>query len=141
MYQKYDFSQILLTNHSFFVSERENEQFTQRNERFNFSLIYHERPERIAHSCSIVMRGLSDSHTVAHLSWAIWANCAQSLIWYERSERWANSQPWFIPSVKGSVFMQKFIFLGQYQVNSKNIWFQPSMDPFFLKQFGLLCQH
>ena len=45
------------------------------------------------------MSDLSDSLTVTHLSWAIWANCSQSLIWFEqneqRSEReWANSQPW-----------------------------------------------
>ena len=31
-------------------------------------LIYHERPERIAHGCSFVMSNLSDSLMVAHLS-------------------------------------------------------------------------
>ena len=31
-------------------------------------LIYHERPERIAHGCSFVMSNLSDSLTVAHLA-------------------------------------------------------------------------
>ena len=38
------------------------------------SLICPERPEGNAHICSFVMSDLSDSLTVAHLSWAIWAN-------------------------------------------------------------------
>ena len=56
-------------------------------------LIYHEWPERMAHSHSFVMSNLSYTltvdlltwaiHSVAHLSWAIWGN-----------ERWVNSQPW-----------------------------------------------
>ena len=41
-------------------------------------LIYHERPERIAHSRSFVLSNLSESLTVAHLIWA--------------KERWANEQ-------------------------------------------------
>ena len=56
------------------------------------SLICHERPEQFAHSRSFVMRDLSNLLTVAYLSWAIWANCSQSLIWFER---WANER---IPS-------------------------------------------
>ena len=44
----------------------------------NESLIYHERPEQIAHSCSFVMKNLSNSLTVALLTW----------------ETWVNSQPW-----------------------------------------------
>ena len=40
--------------------------------------------ERITHGRSFVLSDLSDSLTVAHLSWAIWANCSQSLIWFER---------------------------------------------------------
>ena len=37
--------------------------------------------------CSFDMSDLSDWITGAHLSWAIWANHSQSLIWLERSER------------------------------------------------------
>ena len=77
-------------------------------ERIAHSLIYPERPERIAHSCSFVMSDLSDLLTVALLTWVTWANHSQSLIWFERSEqmsewamskwamsKWANSQPCF----------------------------------------------
>ena len=98
--KKYDFSQNIWANGSFFVSERANERFAKKNERFAHSLIYQ---ERIAHSRSFLMRDLSDSLTVAHLSWA---NNSQLLIWSERSERiseWAmsegaNSQPWWRPN-------------------------------------------
>ena len=51
-----------------FVSERANERLAQKNKQFAPSLIYHERPERIAYSGSFVMSNLSDSLTVAHLS-------------------------------------------------------------------------
>ena len=65
------------------------------------SLISSEQPEQIAHNRSFVSSDLSDSLTVTpfplnnlsdslrvtHLSWAIWANCSQSLIWFERNER------------------------------------------------------
>ena len=62
---------------------------------------------------SFLVSDLSDSLTVAHLSWATWAICSQSLICLQRSEQiahslsfdlsemskeamseWANSQPW-----------------------------------------------
>ena len=46
-------------------------------------LFCYDRPERFAHSWSFVM---SNSLTVPHLSWAIWAK-----------EQWANSQPWCTP--------------------------------------------
>ena len=55
-------------------------------------LICLERPERFAHGCSFP---LSDSLTVAHLSWAIWANSSQPLIWFEQNEQmseWAMSE-------------------------------------------------
>ena len=65
------------------------------------SLICLERPERFAHGRSFPLSDLSDSLTVAHFSWAIWANRSQSLIWFEQNEqmskwaneRWATSQP------------------------------------------------
>ena len=59
------------------------------------SFISSERPEQIAHGRSFPLRDLSDSLTVAHLSWAIWANRSQSLIWFERNEqmsKWANER-------------------------------------------------
>ena len=40
----------------------------RKNERFAHFLIYHERPERIAHGHTFVMSGLSDSLTVALLT-------------------------------------------------------------------------
>ena len=72
----------------FFLSNKVNERFAQKNERFDHSLIYHEQPEQIAqshsfvmsdlsefaHSRSFVLSDLSESLTVAHLIWAIWAN-------------------------------------------------------------------
>ena len=70
-------------------------------------LIYHERPERFAHSHSFDMSDLSNSLTVAHLSWAIWANRSQSLIWFEQNERmrkmseWANEQMSEFPALSG----------------------------------------
>ena len=35
---------------------------------------------------------LSNSLTVPHLSWAIWVNCSQSLIWFEWSEQMSDEQ-------------------------------------------------
>ena len=43
-------------------------------ERITYSLIYHERPERIAHGRSFVLSNLSESLTVTHLIWAKLAN-------------------------------------------------------------------
>ena len=65
------------------------------------SLICPERPEGNAHICSFVMSDLSDSLTVAHLSWATWANPSHLLICPEQFEHmsewamseWANSPP------------------------------------------------
>ena len=42
------------------------------------SLFWHERPEQ--------------SLTVAHLSWVIWANPSQSLIWSEQSDQMSDEQ-------------------------------------------------
>ena len=95
-------------NCSFFVSNRANE-------RFAHFLIYHERPEQITHGRSFVMSDLSDLLTVAPLSWAIWANHSQSLIWFEQSEQMselamsklANSQPWVkYPPPLSSIWLQ-----------------------------------
>ena len=106
-YQKYDFSQIFLSESLVFVSKRANVQFSQKNERFAHLLIYHEQPERNPHSWSFVisnlsnsltvallinMSNLSDWLTVAHLSWAIWVSRSQSLIWFERSERMSDKR-------------------------------------------------
>ena len=81
-------------------------------------LIYHEQPEQIAHShsffisdlrnsltshgCSFGMSNLSDSLTVTHLSWLIWANCSQLLIWFEPSdsERMRNKRMSKFPTLR-----------------------------------------
>ena len=79
----------------FFLSNKVNERFAQKNERFDHSLIYHKQPEQIAqshsfvmsdlsefaHSRSFVLSDLSESLTVAHLIWAIWANEQMSDEW------------------------------------------------------------
>ena len=57
-------------------------------------LIYHERPERIAQGRSFDMSDLSNWLTVTHLSWAIWANHSQSLIWSEGSEQMRDLSEW-----------------------------------------------
>ena len=46
---------------------------------------YSLKKKRVIHSC--IMKDLSESLTVAHLSWLIWANRSQLLIWSEGSER------------------------------------------------------
>ena len=56
------------------------------------SLIYHERPERIAHSCLFFRSDLSNLLTVALLTWATWAIHSQLLICPEWSERIAHSR-------------------------------------------------
>ena len=98
-------------NRSFFVKKWANEQFTQKNERFTQSLIFvsemsdslislisSERSEQIAHDLSFPLSDLSDSLTGAHLFWAIWANCSQSLIWFEQNEQMSKRANEQIPS-------------------------------------------
>ena len=64
-YQKYNFNQFFEWINRFLWGK---EEWAIR------SFIYHEQPEQIAHSRSFFMSDLSDWLTVAHLSWAIWAN-------------------------------------------------------------------
>ena len=75
--QKYDFSQKKLSKSLVFVSERANERFAKKNKWF-------------AQSLSFVLSDLSESLTVAHLIWAIWAN-EQMSEW--AMIKWENSQP------------------------------------------------
>ena len=69
--------------HSFLVSNLSNSLS---------SLIFGEWPERFAHSHSFDISDLSDSLTVAHLSWANWANHSQLLIWFKRKEQMSDEQ-------------------------------------------------
>ena len=79
------------------------------------SLICHEQPKQIAHGRSFVLIDLSDSLTIAHLSWAIWANRSQSLIWFDKTNKkyeeiffiskFKNAQFWGSPN-----FFQIFFF-------------------------------
>ena len=89
--KKYDFSQIFLQI-ARFLWAKEKWVICLKNEGFAHSLIYHERLKRIAHRHSFVMSDLSNLRTVAHWSWAIWANRSQSLIWSEWSEQWVNER-------------------------------------------------
>ena len=50
------------------------------------------------------MSDLSVSLTVAHLSWAIWANHSQSLIWFEQNEQMSDER---IPS---PAFLKIYLF-------------------------------
>ena len=92
--------QLFWENCSFLVSQRANDRFAKKNKQFphlswatwaNCSqlLIFHERPERFAHSHSFVLNDLSELLRVAHLIWAIWAN-EQMSKWAMRE--WGNSQ-------------------------------------------------
>ena len=61
-----------------------NRSFLRKNEQMSDSLIR-----------SFLVSDLSNSLTVAHLYWAIWEICSQSLIWFEQNEqmsKWANEQ-------------------------------------------------
>ena len=66
------------------------------------------------------MRDLSNLLTVAHLSWAIWANCLHSLIWFERMSefptlvirRWNRSE---------LIWKSKLLLLATHTWHS--IWF------------------
>ena len=62
---------------------------------FAHLLFYAEQLEQIAHIRSFVMSGLSNLLTVAHLSWATWANRSHLLICLERFERfeWMSKFP------------------------------------------------
>ena len=92
-------SSIFWANRSFFAK---NEWMSNSLKKTSDSFICHEQPEWFAHGRSFNMSDLSDSLTVAHLSWEIWSNWSQSLIWFEQSEQmskwamseWANFQPW-----------------------------------------------
>ena len=61
---------------SFFAQKWANERFAQKNEQFTPSLIFGERPERIAHGRSFLVSNLSDLLT--------------SLIFGERPERFTH---------------------------------------------------
>ena len=72
--QKYDFIWIFWASRSCLVSEREKLEIRQKKPKWLAHLFFcAERPKRITHIRSFVM---SDSLTVAHLSWA---NCSQLL--------------------------------------------------------------
>ena len=55
---------------------------------------YHEWPEQMAYGRSLVMSDLSVLLAIAYLSWAIWANCSQSLIkmsdFEQMSDEWMS---------------------------------------------------
>ena len=96
--KKYDSKQILLSELLVFCKQKCES--LKKNKWFAHLPIYNEQPEKIAHGRSFDMSDLSDSFTVTHLSWAIWANCSQLLIWSElmsdeQMRKGSNSQPWF----------------------------------------------
>ena len=112
------------------------------------SLICPERPERIAHIRSFVMSDLSDLLTVAHLSWATWANSSHSLICPEGFERmskwamneWANSQPWII-SGSGTKRAVVFVCVSSRYLTAALAWLSvPSglIDSYMVYQEPLL---
>ena len=65
-------------------------------------LVCLEQPERFAHGHSFPLSDLSDlsdSLTVSHLSWAIWANHSQSLILFEQNEQMSEEQKSKFPAL------------------------------------------
>ena len=58
---------IELIDHFLCAKERMSN-LLRKNDRFAHLLIYHERPERIAHGHTFVMSGLSDSLTITLLT-------------------------------------------------------------------------
>ena len=91
-YKKYKFFNFFWANCLFFLSKRENLVIAQKTEWFAHSLFCPEQPERIAHIYSFFMNDLSDSLTVAHLSWVSLANWSHSLICPERFEQMKDEQ-------------------------------------------------
>ena len=61
---------------------------------FFLSYIKHTKNKTLDFFSQIVLSDLSDSLMVAHLSWVIWANHTQSLIWFERNERMSDVGPY-----------------------------------------------
>ena len=86
-------SSFFWANHKLFERKRANEWFAQKKQWFAHLLIYLEWPEQIAHSHSFVLSPLSDSLTVGHLSWAIWAIAHSRSFNLGDLSEWANSQP------------------------------------------------
>ena len=87
-----------LRNPSFFVRERAIH--SEKTNALLRLLFCPERPERFAHSrseqinhgCLFLVSNLSNSLTVALLSWAIWANCSQSLFKMSNFEQKSDEQ-------------------------------------------------
>ena len=50
-------------------------------------LIFGEWPKQICHGCSLLVSNLSDSLTVALLSWATWATCSHCSL---KTREWVN---------------------------------------------------
>ena len=60
-------------------------------------------------NCSFIMSDLSESLTVAHLSWAPWAICSRSLFWYEQPERFAHSRSFVLRDLSESLAVAHLI--------------------------------
>ena len=99
---------------------------------FAHSLICHERPEWIAHGRSLVMSDLSALLKVAHLSWVIWANRSQSLIWFERSERMSDEQMSEFPSLQIDLFYKLSSVSWHFKLylrDSRHMFCSPGLIP------------
>ena len=70
------------------------------------------------------MSDLSESLTVAHLSWATWGICSRSLFWYEQPERFTHSC---------SIVFAFFSVLCKRMLRSLHSF------PFFTKERCVLC--
>ena len=71
------------------------------------SLVCHEWPKQFTHGCSFDMSDLSDSLTVAHLSWVIWANRSQWLIWFERNEQMSDEWMSEFPALHSTAYRRR----------------------------------
>ena len=88
MVQKIRFFRIFLSEWLIFCERKRNGALCWKKP--SASLMCPEQPERIAHICSFVMSDLSDLLTVAHLSWATWANRLHLLICPEQFEQMSH---------------------------------------------------
>ena len=59
---------------------------------------------------SLIMSDLSDSLTVAHLSWATWAIRSRSLFWHERPERFPRSHSFVLSDLSESLTVAQLIW-------------------------------
>ena len=82
---------------------------------------------------SFIMSNLSESLTVAHLSWVTWAICSRWLIFLERAERFAHSRSFVLSNLSESLTVAHLIWAK---------WANEQMSDEWMSEFPalLICQ-